>query len=189
MNKHVQAVLLGLALACAAGAAVAQALTVPALQRLLQSSAKSSVAFEEVRESPWLPAPITSRGTLRSTPAALEKRVESPRQETWRLLADRIEWTSAGGERKQVTFAQAPALAALSAVMRGVVAGDLAALEREFRIEINGDERVWRALLQPRNNEVGRRLESVELQGTGGRLQVIIVVERQGERTTTRLQP
>jgi hypothetical protein len=36
---------------------------------------------------------------------------------------------------------------------------------------------------------VGRHLEQVELQGTGGQLQVIIVVERQGERTTTRLNP
>lgn len=174
----------------AASAAGAQALTVPELQRLLQSDRRASVPFQEVRESPWLSSPLASRGTMHSTPEALEKRVESPRQETWRLLPDRIEWEGPGGAgRKQILFSQAPAVAALADVMRRVVAGDLAALEPDFRIELRGDERVWTAQLHPRGAEVARRLESVELQGTGRRLQVIIVAERQGERTTTRLLP
>ncbi|HSV81058.1 MAG TPA: LolA-related protein, partial [Ramlibacter sp.] len=170
------------------GASAASVLTVAELQRLVQSSAKPVVRFQEVRESPWLSAPVTSSGTMHSKPDALEKRVESPRQETWRLLPDRIEWVGAGGT-KQILFSQAPALAALSDVMRRVVAGDIVALERDFRIQLSGDERVWRAQLQPRSAEVSRHLEQVELQGTGGQLQVIIVVERQGERTTTRLNP
>jgi hypothetical protein len=158
------------------------------LQRLLQSSAKPTVRFQELRESPWLPAPASSRGTMHSEPGALEKRVESPRKETWRLLPDRVEWVGEGGS-KQILFTRAPALAALSDVMRRVVAGDIVALERDFRIQLSGDERVWRAQLQPRSAEVGRHLDQVELQGTGGQLQVIIVLERRGERTTTRLNP
>jgi hypothetical protein len=170
-------------------ASAAEPLTVARLQGLLQASPRTAVPFEEVRESPWLATPLTSRGTMHSTPRSLEKRVETPRQETWRLLADRIEWTGPGASTKQITFAQAPGLAALADVMRRVVAGEFSALEREFRIELNGDEKVWRAQLTPRSPEVGRHLASVELQGTGGRLQVIIVTERQGERTTTRLAP
>ena len=172
----------------ALGASAAGALSVAELQRLVQAAAKPAVRFQEVRESPWLSTPLTSSGTMHSKPDALEKRVESPRRETWRLLPDRIEWVGAGGT-KQILFSQAPALAALSDVMRRVVAGDIVALERDFRIQLSGDERVWRAQLQPRSAEVSRHLEQVELQGTGGQLQVIIVVERQGERTTTRLNP
>jgi hypothetical protein len=172
------------------GATAAQAITVAELQRLLQSAARPVVNFQELRESPWLSAPMASRGTMRSTPQALEKRVESPRQETWRLLPDRIEWVGPGGSgNKQILFSQAPALAALSDVMRRVVAGDIALLQRDFRIELSGDERVWRAQLQPVSPQVARHLDHVELQGTAGQLQVIIVVERQGERTTTRLGP
>lgn len=174
----------------AAVAAGAQALTVPELQRLLQAERRASVPFEELRESPWLSMPMASRGTMHSTSQALEKRVESPRQETWRLLPDRIEWTGPGGTAsKRILFSQAPALAALADVMRRVVAGDLMALEPDFRIELTGDERVWTARLSPRGAQVARHLESVELQGAGRQLQVIIVVERQGERTTTRLLP
>ncbi len=181
--------LLGFAAALVSmAAAAAGAFSVAELQRLLQSSPRQAVRFQEVRESPWLSTPVTARGTLHSTPDALEKRVESPRRETWRRLADRIEMQGAGGAQ-QILFSQAPALAPLSDLMRRVVAGDLVALERDFSIELSGDERVWRARLQPRSAQVGRHLAQIELQGTGGQLQVIIVVERQGERTTTRLNP
>lgn len=182
---------LALVLALAGAAAVgANALTAAELQRLLQSSPRTAVAYQELRESPWLAAPMTSRGMMHSTAQSLEKRVESPRQETWRLLPDRVEWVGPGAAgRKQILFSDAPALATLSDVMRRVVAGEIVALEREFTIELRGDERAWTAHLKPRKPEIARQLESVELQGTGARLQVIIVAERQGERTTTRLQP
>lgn len=175
-------------MAWAAGSSAA--LTVPELQRLLQAAPRPSVQFSESRESPWLSAPAASSGTMRSAPGVLEKRVESPRKETWRLLADRIEWRDAAGtESKQILFSQAPALAALSDVMRNVVAGDVTALQRDFDITVSGDERVWRAQLKPRTPGISRYLSEVELQGTGRQLQVIIVAERDGGRTTTRLQP
>ena len=166
----------------------AHAMTVPELQALLLSTARPLVPYQEVRESPWLGSPVTSRGVLRSTPQALEKEVVSPRRETWRILADRMEWVGATGT-KEILFTQAPALGALANVLRHVIAGDLAPLGRDFRIEVQGSPQVWRAVLKPRSSELARQLDSVELQGTGDQLQVIIVTERQGERTTTRLQP
>ena len=94
---------------------------------------------------------------MHSTPEALEKRVESPRQETWRLWPDRIEWAGpAPPDRKQILFSDAPALAALADALRRVVAGDLVALERDFKIELRGDERVWTAQLQPRKRRDSR---------------------------------
>lgn len=169
---------------------VAHALTAGELQQLLQGAPKAQARYEETRESPWLSSPVTTRGILRATPQVLEKRVESPREETWRLLEDRAEWIGPGGAgRKQILFSQAPALQVLADVSRRATAGDLAALARDFNIVVRGDERVWSVQLQPRTPEVSRQLESVELQGTGNRLRVLIVVERRGERTTTRLLP
>jgi hypothetical protein len=165
----------------------ASAMTLPELQRLLRRDAQAPVAFEEVRESPWLSSPVTTRGKLQSTPQALEKRVESPRRETWRLLEDRMEWTGPDGARKVVPFSQAPALQALAGVTRRATSGSFSELERDFLITLRGDEKVWSVHLQPRTAQMSRLLESVELQGTGERLQVIIVNERRGERTTTRL--
>lgn len=185
---HVARVTAFLALAGLAG--LAHALTLAELQDLLQAGSKSDAPYVETRESPWLSSPVTTHGTLHIAPQALEKRVEQPRQETWRLLEDRVEWQGKDAtERKQILFSQAPALQVLADVTRRAVAGDLLALERDFKIVVTGDERVWSIRLQPRTAIVSRQLDTVELQGTGGRLRVLIVTERNGERTTTRILP
>ena len=178
-------------LSLCAGTGGCHALTLTDLERLLQSAATTQpVPFHEVRESPWLAAPAESRGTLHSNPGRLEKRVESPRQETWLILEDRMEWTGPNGAgSKRILFSGAPAVAALAQALRSVIAGELVALEKNFRIEIRGDERLWTAQLLPLGAEVARSLDHLELRGSGGQLQVIIVAERQGERTTTRLRP
>ena len=176
----------GAMLLAASAAAGAAGLTVPELQRLIQSAPLHAVAFEEERESPWLSSPILSRGTMRSTPQALEKRIESPRRETWRLLPDRIEQVDASG-RKEILFSQAPALAPLADLMRNVVAGDLASVGRDFQVDLIGDANAWRIHMSPRQAKVARALANVELQGSAGGVQVIIISETNGQRTTTRL--
>lgn len=171
----------------ALSAAAAQAFALADLQRLLQSAPVRALPFHELRESPWLAAPLSSRGSLSSTPQALEKQVHTPRQETWRLYADRVEWSGADGSRKTLAFAQAPAVGALADALRRIVAGELDALARDYRAELHGDARQWRVQLTPRASATARFVDHLELQGQGARLQVIIVVEPQGGRTTTRL--
>ncbi len=168
----------------------AHALTLRELQSMLQSAPVRSTDFQEVRESPWLATPVESRGTMESSPQKLEKRVSTPRQETWRLLPDRVEWVGPDGiTSKRILFSQAPAVAALSNAMRRVVAADLDSLAGDFRVELAGDEKRWTLRLRPVDPTVAQQLESIDLQGAGHRLQVIVVNERQGGRTTTRLLP
>lgn len=189
MNASLRAsrVLCGLLLACTTGAV--HALTAADLQRLLQAGPRSEASYEEVRESPWLSSPVTTRGTLHVTPQGLEKRAQSPKQETWRMLQDRVEWTGPGGARKEILFKDFPALQPLADVTRRAIAGDLEALARDFRIVVSGDERVWSVQMRPQTALVTRQLQSVELQGTGSQLRVLIVTDRQGERTSTRIAP
>lgn len=185
-----------LAFALALIGSAAHAFGVADLQRLLRAApapGAAGIAFHELRESPWLAAPVESRGSLHSTPALLEKRLVSPRREVWRIRADRIEWSDPGAADaaapRQILFSDAPGVATLAGALRRIVGAELLALEADFRIETGGDERVWTARLVPRDAGVARKLEAIELQGTGARLRVIVVVERQGERTTTRLDP
>lgn len=167
----------------------AWAWSVPDLQRLLQAQPTQALPFEEVRESPWLMAPLTTRGTLHANGRALEKRVTDPRKETWRLLSDRMEWVGSDGQpARSLRYDQAPALAAMASALRLAVAGDLDALQSDFRIDLQGKASLWTARLLPRRPEVARILDYLELQGAEGRLSVIIVQERSGERTITRIQ-
>jgi hypothetical protein len=165
----------------------AQAFAIGDLQRLLQSAPVRSLPFQELRESPWLAAPLSSRGTLSSTPQVLEKQVHTPRPQTWRLYADRVEWSSVDGGRKTLAFTQAPAVGVLADALRRIVAGELDVLVRDYRADLQGDASQWRVQLTPRAGETARFVDHLELQGQGARLQVIIVVEPQGGRTTTRL--
>ena len=171
-------------------ASAAQVITASQLQKLLQAAPVSDIKFQEQRQSPWLAVPVESRGIVRSLPQGLEKQVESPKQETWRLLPDRLEWRGpVGAANKQILFSQAPALATLSNAMRHMVAGDLLALERDFRVTLQGDAKLWTAHLQPHTPDVVKYLDYLEMQGAGSQLLVITVVERKGERTTTRFYP
>lgn len=168
----------------------AQSITAIELQRLLQSAPSGDIRFQEQRQSPWLAAPVDSRGVVRSLPQGLEKQIESPRRETWRLLPDHLEWQGpAGTTNKQILFSQAPAVAVLSNTMRRVVAGDLLSLERDFRIVLQGDAKSWAAHMQPYTPDVARYLDYLEIQGAGSQLLVLTIVERKGERTTTRFYP
>ncbi|MGB4117582.1 MAG: LolA-related protein [Polaromonas sp.] len=168
-------------------ASTAQAITTSDLQRLLQSAPGGDIRFQEQRYSPWLAAPVESRGVVRSLPQGLEKQVDSPKQETWRLLQDRMEWQGAKGiGYKHILFSQTPALAMLSNAMRYVVAGDFVALERDFRITVRGDSKMWTAHLKPHSTEAIRYLDHLEMQGAGSQLLLLTIVERKGERTITR---
>lgn len=177
-----------LPLALGAATCPAAAFSLPELQALLQAQRAHTVAYEEVRESPLLAAPLSSRGTLHLDAQGLEKRVTHPRTETWRLLVDRMEWVGGGGQPPRVLrYAETPEVGALAAALRLAVAGNLTALQQDFRVELGGSASVWTARLIPRRPEAVRGLDHVELQGSQGRLQVIVVQERSGERTTTRI--
>ena len=186
-GRAVRTALMGLALAWTAIAA-AQPITVAGLQRLLQEAPKRELRFQETRESPWLAVPVEASGRMKSSATMLEKQVEHPRRETWRILVDRLQLTTPGSTTpKQFMFSEAPAVAALANALRHVMAGDLQALDQDFRLVLGGDERLWTLQLTPRRQDIARHLKQLELQGTGAHLQVIVILESQGDRSTTRL--
>lgn len=168
----------------------ASALTLPELQGLLRSSPLPEVGFRELRESPWLTAPVESSGRMRLLPDGLEKRVEVPKQEIWRLLSDRMVWLDAQERNpRQILYTAAPGLATLAATLRKVVSGDLLALQSDFRITVQGDAKQWRAHLDSLNASPTNPIDQLSLQGTGTQLLLINMLERKGERTTFQFSP
>jgi hypothetical protein len=178
-----------LAAAHTAGVALAQPLSVSRLQHLLQGMPQTEVRFTELRESRWLAAPVESSGTLRSSASMLERQVELPRRETWRILTDRMQLSTPDSDRViEIPLDKAPAVAALAHTLRSLMAGNLGALEADFQLALSGDEGDWSVQLSPRQPDVARQLRQISVQGAGRRLSTIVIVESQGDRTTTRLQ-
>ena len=86
----------------------------------------------------------------------LEKRVEQPRRETWRILDDRMQLGTPGSVGvREILLDQAPAVAALAQTLRRVMAGDLEALDKDFQLALSGDEREWTVQLDA--SPAGRR--------------------------------
>jgi hypothetical protein len=168
----------------------AQPISVAQLQGLLQRAPQRELRFHETRESPWLAAPIESSGRMTSSSTMLEKAIEQPRRETWRILPDRVERLAPGSAAsKPLMFNEAPAVAALANALRLVLAGDLAALGKDFQLAPGGDAQLWTLQLTPRRQDVARFLKQLELQGAGTELRVIVTLETDGARTITRLSP
>jgi Outer membrane lipoprotein carrier protein LolA-like len=168
--------------------AAAQPITVAQVQRLLQDAPKRELRFQETRESQWLSAPVETSGSIRASATMLEKTVEHPRRETWRILDDRMQLIEPGSATaRQFMYSEAPAVAVLANALRRVMVGDLQALDLDFQLVPGGDQRQWTLQLTPRRLAVARFLKQLELQGAGAQLQLIVIVEGQGDRTTTRL--
>jgi hypothetical protein len=179
----------GFAACGAAGAAWARAFSVAQLQLLLRTMPHAEVRFTELRESRWLATPVESSGTLRSSAGMLERQVELPRRETWRILDDRMQLGTPGSDQVlEIALENAPAVAALALTLRSVMAGNLEPLNADFQLLLSGDEHDWTLQLTPQRPDVARQLRQISVMGAGRRLSAIVVVESQGDRTTTRLR-
>lgn len=154
------------------------------LATLLRESTPPRLEYEEIRESLWLDAPVISRGTLQSAPPMLEKKSLAPTPQTWRLYPDHIEWSD-GNETRVVQYVKQPKLGALSNAIRGVVFGDLNDISSDFTLKLEGGPESWRLRLTPATPELSDLLKQLEFQGTGARIDKIIVIEAKGDTTTT----
>ena len=172
--------LLALLLAAAFPAA---ALDVPALMKQLAATTEVSKPYVERKYSPLLVASVDSSGTLRyKRPDVLEKQVTKPRAERYRILADAVV-IERNGKEQRIALSSQPALAALAASLRGVLAGDAAQLQKYFKLQVGGTEEAWTLELTPSDDALKSFVERVAVTGRLGQVQRIETFESSGGRT------
>jgi outer membrane lipoprotein-sorting protein len=144
-----------------------------------------TVRFTEVKSSALLKAPIQSSGTLSyAAPARLEKHTRAPRDE--RLVVDQdtlIVERPGRGERLELRLSDYPAVRASVESIRGTLAGDLAALRRHYRVELEGSWPDWRLHLLPSDAELAELVQKVLIGGRGGQVGRIEILEASGDRS------
>jgi len=179
----VGAVLLGAA--AAAAFAADPPLTLERLMTELARAGPGTVRFTEVKSSALLKAPIESSGTLSYTaPARLEKHTRLPRDE--RLIVDRdtvVIERPARKERLELRLEDHPAVRASIESIRGTLAGDLVALRRHYRVELDGAWAEWRLHLLPSDPELAELVHKVLIGGSGARVRRIEILEASGDRS------
>jgi len=151
----------------------------------LARNGSETVRFTEVKTVALLKKPIAASGTLTYVaPSRLEKHTLVPRRE--RLIVDRdtlVIEVPGQDERRTLRLAEYPAIQAFVESIRGTLAGDLAALRRFYRVEVEGTWTQWRLHLLPSELDMLDLVQKVEISGSRGRIRRIEIREGSGDRS------
>lgn len=136
------------------------------LVKRLAKPAPAAIDFAEVRFSPLLENPLIVSGELRyAGPASLDRRVKAPYEEETQIRGDSVRVLRAGESVRSFALRRAPELRGLLTGFSALLAGDTAALEREFQIDASGTPERWTLLLTPHDARTRKRLEQIEVHG------------------------
>ena len=174
---------LGVSCALLAAAAHAQApaaaLSLDQLMELLGQRHHGHVAFTEVTRLAIVDRPLQSSGELLyDAPDRLEKRTLAPKQET--LLLERGTLTVQRGHRSRVlSLRDYPQIVPFIESIRATLAGDRAALERYFTVQLSGSLAQWTLELTPLDAGIAQAVQRIRIEGGGDALHS--VETRQGD--------
>lgn len=163
------------------------------LERLMARLAAhpgGTVRFVERRHMAMLDAPLVSRGEMSyRAPDWLERRTLSPRPE--RLLLDKDTLTLERDQRRMsMPVSQRPEVEAFVASIRSTLQGDRAALERHYRVALQGQpEKRWTLTLEPLQVRLRGIVTQIVISGVGVAVDRIDYTQSDGDRTEMRLEP
>ncbi|MFI4914671.1 MAG: LolA-related protein [Steroidobacterales bacterium] len=180
--------LLGATLAAALfGQAQGAAQDLDALMARLAQRQHGHVAFIETKYLAILDRPVQSAGELfYDAPDRLEKRTTTPRRESL-LLEHGTLRMSVGRRERRLALQDYPQIAPLIDSMRATLAGDRAALERNFTVEFTGTLEHWRLLLAPRDATLRQVVREIRIDGEQDRLASIEIAQPDGDHSVMTL--
>ncbi len=146
--------------------------------------------FREERRFAALTEPLPSRGRLLyRRPGYLEKLTEWPEPERMVIDGGRLVITAGNEAPRVIDLGSQPELRGMVDAMRGPLAGDLQALRRRFAVAMAGGLADWTLTLTPSDAGLGKVLRSVRLAGQAAWIAEIDLVQANGDRSLTRIEP
>ena len=176
------ALLLAAALAWPAGAAEFE---LAALMEMLAAVPAAKDSFVETRHSALLNAPLVLKGSLvYARPDRLEKIVVAPYEERTVIAGNSVTVENrALKQKRSFSLASSAAISALVESMRATLAGDRAALERHYSIQLEGRADAWTLSLAPRDPKLAAMIKRIQVAGVRERVKRIEVEEASGDRS------
>lgn len=180
--------LIVMALAASASCGAAGKWGVSQLMALLAANAGGRATFVEHKTLAFLDAPVVSRGELvYIAPARLERHTVSPRAESMVLDGDALT-ISREGRNHQLRLRDYPEVAAFIATIRGTLAGDRSALERNWQLSVSGSRERWTLHLLPSDPKLATLISRITARGRGGDLQSIEILQADGDRSVMQIE-
>jgi outer membrane lipoprotein-sorting protein len=178
--------LAAIVIACLAWPCHAANLALADLMAMLARVPSATDSFTETRQSAFLSAPLVLKGTLAyARPGRLEKHVQSPYDERTVIDGDNVTLENrTTGQARAFSLSSSAAATALVESLRATLAGDSAALERHYRIQVEGTKDAWTLVLLPRDAKVAGYVTRIRIAGAAGKLSRVEVEEASGDSST-----
>ena len=162
------------------------------LDQLMQTLAQTRsghVRFVETKTIAILDKPVESSGELLYTaPDHLEKRTLKPKPETM-VLDQGLLQVERGRQKHSLRMQDYPELAAFIDSIRGTLAGDRQALERNFRLSLEGGRQSWNLHLVPANDKMLAVVKRIDIAGEQEVVKRIDISQADGDRSSMRIEP
>jgi outer membrane lipoprotein-sorting protein len=156
----------------------------------LASVAQRQATFTEEKHLSALDQPLLSTGDLSyRRPSYLEKQTKTPRSEQLVVDGNKLTVTDAAGAAKVVDLGTMPEVGAFVDLVRGTLAGDLAALQRHYRVDIEGTARAWRLTLTPTEAQLAGFIRVVRIDGEGTEPRQIDTIQANGDWSRMVIEP
>ena len=162
-----------------------------ALMEMLSLVTAAKDSFTETKHSAVLSTPLVLKGTLVYVrPDRLEKNVVAPYAERTVIAGSSV--TIENRTLKQTrtySLASSAAISALVESMRATLAGDRAALERHYDVQLDGRPEAWILTLIPREQKLASLVTRIQIAGVREHLKRIEVEEAAGDRSVMLISP
>jgi len=154
------------------------------LMHALSQVKSAKAGFVERKTLSIVTTPLEFSGTLAYTaPDRLEKRTLLPKPESMVLEGDKLVLENARNQRRTVVLSAYPVLWAFVESIRSTLAGDLATLNRFYRVSLEGGPDAWRLLLIPSEPAMQKVVREVHISGAKSRIASIEIVETEGDKS------
>lgn len=151
------------------------------LMRMLAQTRSAHASFVETKTIAMLDKPVSSGGELLYTaPDHLEKRTLTPKPETMVLDHGTIHITR-GSKNYRLQLQDYPALTAFIDSIRGTLAGDRSALERNYSLSLEGSKARWTLTLLPTNEQMKAVVQRIRIVGESDELRSIAISQADGD--------
>jgi hypothetical protein len=156
------------------------------LDRIMSALAQRKhghVTFVEKKFIALLDRPVESSGELLyDAPDRLEKRTLKPRFESL-VLEGGVISAQRGRHHYVLDLKQYPQVVPFIESIRATLAGDRAALERTFKVDLAGNFEEWTLVLAPLDSKLAKTVKEIHIEGEKDLIRLVEIREADGDRS------
>ena len=151
------------------------------LMHVLAQTRSDHASFVETKSIAMLDKPLNSSGELfYIAPDHLEKRTLKPKPESMTVDGDTL-LIERGHQKHQLQLQDYPELAAFIDSIRGTLAGERRALERNYRLSLDGKAEHWTLQLLPVNKKMQAVVKRILISGVENTVRSIEITQTDGD--------